>query len=100
MCCGMNSSAPKVQKGIGAIHMVESSSAFASVAADMVKIVWHDGMGKPLPAKRFEAGKFILPSNPGRGGDVLISAAQFGCFLDKIDRRNVFLRGRPSVLSL
>lgn len=51
-----------------------------------MKILWHDGVGMPLYAKRLEAGKFIWPSSPGRGA-VSISAAQLGYLLDGIDWR-------------
>ena len=43
---------------------------------DLVKILWHDGVGMSLYAKRLEAGKFIWPvSQGGTGGADLGGAA-------------------------
>ena len=41
---------------------------------DLLKIVWHDGIGMSLYAKRLERGRFIWPSPTD--GVVAISAAQ------------------------
>jgi IS66 Orf2 like protein len=41
---------------------------------DLIKIVWHDGIGMSLYAKRLERGRFIWPSPAD--GVVAISAAQ------------------------
>ncbi len=41
---------------------------------DLVKILWHDGIGMSLYAKRLEAGRFVWPAG-GNGGAVAISAA-------------------------
>jgi transposase len=43
---------------------------------DLVKILWHDGVGMSLYAKRLERGRFIWPT-PTQGV-VAISAAQLG----------------------
>ncbi len=66
---------------------------------DLVKILWHDGVGMSLYAKRLEgepanalrpreqASKFIWPvSRSGEAGQ--ISAAQLGYLLEGIGRRN------------
>jgi transposase len=41
---------------------------------NLVKILWHDGLGMSLYAKRLEHGKFIWPSPAN--GVITISAAQ------------------------
>jgi len=53
---------------------------------DLVKVLWHDGVGMSLYAKRLERGRFIWPT-PTQGV-VSISAAQLGYMLDGIDWRN------------
>jgi transposase len=51
-----------------------------------VKILWHDGLGMSLYAKRLDRGKFIWPS--ASDGAVSISAAQMAYMLEGIDWRN------------
>ena len=53
---------------------------------DLVKILWHDGLGMSLYAKRLERGRFLWPSPVD--GCVAISASQLGYMLDGIDWRN------------
>jgi len=62
--------------------------------ADTVKLLWFDGVGMSLYAKRLEAGKFIWPSS-ATGEAVAISAAQLGYLLDGIDWRNPRWTQRP-----
>ena len=49
----------------------------------LIKVLWHDGQGLCLFAKRLERGRFIWPS-PGEGL-VTISSAQLGYLLEGID---------------
>jgi transposase len=57
----------------------------------LIKVLWHDGQGMCLFAKRLERGRFIWPSPAPReeGGDgvVTITAAQLGYLLEGIDWR-------------
>jgi transposase len=46
----------------------------------LIKILWHDGQGLCLFAKRLERGRFIWPS--ASDGVVVITAAQLGYLLD------------------
>jgi len=62
---------------------------------DLIKIVWHDGIGMSLYAKRLERGRFIWPSPAD--GTVAISAAQLASMLDGIDWRNPVRTWRPQV---
>ena len=66
---------------------------FRGRRGDLVKILWHDGIGLSLYAKRLDRGKFIWPSAPG--GTVSISAAQMAYMLEGIDWRNPQLTWRP-----
>jgi transposase len=60
---------------------------------DLAKILWHDGLGLSLYAKRLDRGKFIWPST--KEGVVSISAAQMAYMLEGIDWRNPQLTWRP-----
>jgi transposase len=60
---------------------------------DLAKILWHDGLGLSLYAKRLDRGKFIWPS--ASDGVVSISAAQMAYMLEGIDWRNPRLTWRP-----
>ncbi|HUH61669.1 MAG TPA: IS66 family insertion sequence element accessory protein TnpB [Terracidiphilus sp.] len=51
----------------------------------LIKVLWHDGQGMCLFAKRLDRGKFIWPSTAD--GVVTISAAQLGYLLEGIDWR-------------
>ena len=67
---------------------------FRGRAGSLVKIVWHDGIGMSLYAKRLEKGRFIWPSPAD--GVVAISAAQLAYILDGIDWRNPRHTWRPT----
>ena len=64
-----------------------------SRCGDLLKILWHDGLGMSLYAKRLERGKFIWPSPAD--GVVPISAGQLGYMLEGIDWRNPQRTWRP-----
>ena len=51
-----------------------------------MKILWHDGLGTSLYAKRLERGRIPWPAASGEA--VSISAAQLGYLLEGIDWRN------------
>jgi len=63
------------------------------VRGDLIKIIWHDGIGMSLYAKRLEHGRFVWPSPAD--GTVAISAAQLAYMLDGIDWRNPRHTFRP-----
>jgi transposase len=63
---------------------------FRGRRGSLIKVLWHDGQGMCLFAKRLERGRFIWPStNPRDGADntVTITAAQLGYLLEGIDWR-------------
>ena len=55
---------------------------FRGRRGDLAKILWHDGLGLSLYAKRLDRGKFIWPS--AKEGVVSISAGQMGYMLEGI----------------
>ena len=66
-----------------------------SRSGDLIKVLWHDGVGMSLYIKRLEAGKFIWPVSQD-GTSVQISAAQLGYLLEGIDWRNPRWSQRPA----
>jgi len=91
---GMNTLALQVQQGLGRDPNAGEIFCFRGRRGDLVKILWHDGVGTSLYLKRLEAGKFIWPSS-GSGEAVAISAAQLGYLLEGIDWRNPRWTQRP-----
>ena len=59
----------------------------------LIKVLWHDGQGMCLFAKRLERGRFLWPSPAD--GLVTISSAQLGYLLEGIDWRNPQQTWRP-----
>jgi transposase len=58
---------------------------FRGRRGDLIKVLWHDGQGLCLFAKRLEKGRFTWPSMAD--GVVTITAAQLGYLLEGIDWR-------------
>ena len=67
--------------------------AFRGRRGDLVKILYWDGQGFCLFAKRLEKGRFIWPSPAD--GVIGISASQLAYMLDGIDWRNPVHTFRP-----
>lgn len=83
MRCGMNSLALKVQQGLGRDPHGGEIFCFRGRKGDLIKVLWHDGVGMSLYLKRLEAGKFIWPVSQN-GSAVPVSAAQLGYLLEGI----------------
>jgi len=62
---------------------------------DLIKVLWWDGQGLCLFAKRLEKGRFVWPSPTD--GKVVITPAQLGMLLEGIDWRMPRRTWRPSV---
>jgi len=90
---GMNGLALQVQEGLKRDPHAGDLFVFRGRRGDLIKILWHDGLGMSLYAKRLERGRFIWPS-PG-DGVVAITAAQLGYMLEGIDWRNPLHSWRP-----
>ena len=91
---GMNTLALQVQQGLGRDPHAGDLFIFRGRKGDLVKILWHDGVGTSLYAKRLERGRFQWPVTSGEA--VSISAAQLGYLLEGIDWRNPVRTWRPS----
>ena len=83
---GMNTLALQVQEDLGRDPHAGDLYVFRGRKGDLVKILWHDGVGISLYAKRLERGRFQWPATSG--GAVSIGAAQLGYLLEGIDWRN------------
>ena len=90
---GMNGLALQVQEGLKRDPHAGDLFVFRGRRGDLIKILWHDGLGISLYAKRLERGRFIWPSPDD--GVVAISAAQLGYMLAGIDWRNPLHSWRP-----
>lgn len=67
---------------------------FRGRIGSLVKIIWHDGLGMSLYAKRLEKGRFVWPS--AKDGVVSLTASQLACLLEGIDWRNSQYSWRPA----
>jgi len=68
---------------------------FRGKRGGLIKVLWHDGKGLCLLAKRLERGRFMWPRTEGEA--VTISAAQLGYLLEGIDWRLPQRTDRPQV---
>jgi transposase len=68
---------------------------FRGKRGDLVKLIWHDGQGLCLFAKRLERGRFLWPLT--RGEPVTITPAQLGYLLEGIDWRAPQRLARPAL---
>ncbi|WP_271606737.1 MULTISPECIES: IS66 family insertion sequence element accessory protein TnpB [unclassified Bradyrhizobium] len=79
---GMRSLALTVQESLKRDPHGGDLYIFRGRSGDLVKILWHDGLGMSLYAKRLDRGKFIWPS--ASDGAISISAAQMAYMLEGI----------------
>jgi len=92
---GMNSLALQVQQVLERNLHEGDLYVFRGRRGDLLKILWHDGLGLSLYAKRLERGRFIWPSPTA--GVVAITGAQLGYMLEGIDWRNPQRTWRPEL---
>lgn len=90
---GMNGLALQVQQALQRDPHAGDLYVFRGKRGNLLKILWHDGLGMSLYAKRLERGRFIWPSPAD--GVVAITAAQLGYMLEGIDWRNPQQTWRP-----
>jgi transposase len=92
---GMNGLALQVQETLRRDPHAGDLYVFRGKRANLIKILWHDGLGMSLYAKRLEHGRFIWPSPAD--GSLAITAAQLGYMLEGIDWRNPQRTWRPEL---
>ena len=68
---GMNGLALQVQEALRRDPHAGDLFVFRGARGDLIKIIWHDGLGMSLYAKRLEKGRFIWPlAGRWRGGNI------------------------------
>ncbi len=90
---GMQGLTLMVQEALGRDPHAGDLYAFRGRRGDLIKIVWHDGIGLSLYAKRLDRGRFIWPA--AVGGVVALTSGQLGYMLEGIDWRNPQHTWRP-----
>ena len=91
---GMNGLSLLVQEGLGRDPFGGDLFVFRGRRGDLLKCLWHDGLGLSLYAKRLERGRFLWPVTAGES--VSITPAQMGYLLEGIDWRNPQQTWRPN----
>ena len=91
---GMQGLALQVQEGLQRDPHGGDCFIFRGRRGDLAKILWHDGVGLSLYAKRLDRGKFIWPA--ASDGAIAISPAQMAYMLEGIDWRNPQQTWRPT----
>jgi transposase len=79
---GMQGLALIVQQALRRDPFAGDLYVFRGRAGSLVKIIWHDGIGMSLYAKRLEKGRFIWPSV--NDGMVALTASQLACLPDAV----------------
>ena len=90
---GADSLAALVEAEYGANPFSGVVHVFRAKRADRVKLVWWDGTGLWLMAKRLEQGAFQWPAV--QDGVMRLAAAQAAALLESLDWRRVHARRRP-----
>ena len=90
---GMNGLTLQVQEAMGRDPHPGDLFVFSGRRGDLIKVLWHEGLGTSLYAKRLERGRFLWPSSAD--GVIAISPAQLGYLLEGIDWRNPVRSWRP-----
>ena len=91
---GMPRLSLQLQEALGRDPHAADLYVFRGHRGDFLKVLWHDGLGLSLDAKRFERGRFIWPSPAD--GVVSISATQLGYLLEGINWRHPQCTWRPA----
>jgi transposase len=89
----MNSLALQVQETLQRDPHAGDLYVFRGAKGNLIKVLWHDGLGMSLYSKRLERGKFVWPSPTN--GVIGISPAQLAYMLEGIDWRNPVHTFRP-----
>jgi transposase len=82
---GMDGLAALVQTTLAESPFSGQLFVFRGRRGDLVKLLWFDGDGLCLLAKRLERGRFVWPQ--ATSGSVSLSAAQLSMLLEGIDWR-------------
>lgn len=92
---GFDGLAALVQSQLAADPFSGQLFVFRGRRGDRLKILWWDGDGLCLYAKRLERGRFIWPA--ATSGTVALSAAQLSMLLEGIDWRRPRRTAQPQL---
>jgi transposase len=90
---GMDGLAALVQTALEENAFSGQLFVFRGRRGDLVKLLWFDGDGLCLLAKRLERGRFVWPQ--ALNGTVALSAAQLSMLLEGIDWRRPTRTAQP-----
>ena len=90
---GMNGLALLIEQGLGRDPHGGDLYVFRGRKAGLVKVLWHDGLGMSLYAKRLERGGFTWPQ--AKEGVVALTPAMLSMLLEGIDWRAPQRTWRP-----
>ena len=90
---GFDGLASIVQEKLAADSFAGHVFVFRGRRGDLIKLLWRDGDGLCLFAKRLERGRFIWPQ--ASEGSVHLSGAQLSMLLEGIDWRRPSRTGQP-----
>jgi transposase len=92
---GMDGLAALVQTALAENPFSGHVFVFRGRRGDLVKLLWFDGDGVCLLAKRLERGRFVWPQ--ASSGSVALSAAQLSMLLEGIDWRRPIRTWTPEL---
>jgi len=92
---GMDGLAALVQTTLAENPFSGQLFVFRGRRGDLVKLLWFDGDGMCLFAKRLERGRFVWPQ--ATSGSVWLTAAQLSMLLEGIDWRRPQRSWKPEV---
>jgi len=92
---GMDGLAALVQTALSENPFSGHIFVFRGRRGDLVKLLWFDGDGVCLLAKRLERGRFVWPQ--ATSGSVALSAAQLSMLLEGIDWRRPIRTWTPEL---
>ena len=95
---GMQSLALQVQEGLKRDPHAGDLYVFRGRSGSLIKILWHDGIGMSLYAKRLERGRFVWPS--AASGVVSISASQLDAGRHRLAKSPAYVASHSGRLSL
>jgi transposase len=93
---GFDGLAAMVQTALAANPFCGHIFVFRGRRGDIVKVLWFDGQGLCLFAKRLERGRFVWPQ--ADGGAVSLTPAQLSMLLEGIDWRMPQRTWQPEAL--
>ncbi len=90
---GADSLAALISAAYGADPFSGVIYVFRAKRADRIKLVWWDGTGLCLMAKRLEQGSFRWPGT--QDGVMRLSATQLAALIEGLDWRRIHAQRRP-----